>query len=103
LHRFFTESSKIERDETDVSMSRLQQIAKELGVSVKDLMEFGEGISNSFNKNKGTNTVICSPDAQDMLIELTRLKTENEGLKREMARLEKIISLLEEKHAVAIR
>jgi len=45
----------IERDSSDVAYSRLEQVAEKLGVSVADILKFGETISNFFDQCKDTN------------------------------------------------
>ncbi len=39
----------IERNKKDISLTRLEQIAKLLGVSVLDILSFGDKISNFFD------------------------------------------------------
>ena len=50
----------IERGTTDVSFSRLEQIAQKLGVQVSDILAYGDRVTNFFdqcngNVNAGTN------------------------------------------------
>ena len=89
--------SKIERGETDVNISRLHQIAHSLKVSIADLLNFGEKISNSFNNSNGSGTLIVAHESKDLIIEIERLRAESSGQKREIEHLKKIVSLLEEK------
>lgn len=46
---------RIERNETDLNFSRLQQVSKVLDIGTPDLLSFGEQISNHFSGtgNKG--------------------------------------------------
>ncbi len=58
--------SNIERDETDISLSRLQQIAKVLEIKLQDLLGFDEkmmfsGVMNN-NATGGQNGVIFSSE-----------------------------------------
>ena len=92
--------AKIEREETNVSMSRLEQIADVLKISLIDLLSFGEGgvvyingdVSNG-STGKG-NTFNAPKQEVEMLLELTRLRTENVGLTKEVAHLQHIIDLI---------
>ena len=43
----------IERGKKDVNMNRLEQIAEKLGVSVSDIMKFGDTVSNFFDQCNG--------------------------------------------------
>ncbi len=45
----------IERGSSDVAYSRLEQVAQKLGVSVADILKFGETVSNFFDQCKDTN------------------------------------------------
>lgn len=45
--------SKIEKDETEISHERLEQIAKALGISVQDILAFDE--KNFFNITNNQN------------------------------------------------
>jgi transcriptional regulator with XRE-family HTH domain len=54
----------IERNKKDISLTRLEQIAKSLGVSVMDILSFGDKISNFL-----TNAM-----AQILMQEITQLK-----------------------------
>lgn len=61
--------SNIERDETDISLSRLQQIAKVLEIRLQDLLGFDEkmmfsGVVNN-NATGGQNGVIFSSEDFD--------------------------------------
>jgi transcriptional regulator with XRE-family HTH domain len=53
--------SKLEADETDVSLSRIEQIATTLGLTINDLLNFDEKVVFNISNNqtdKGTNGVI---------------------------------------------
>lgn len=90
-----TAYSKIERGETDVQLSRLSQIAKAFDVSIEEILNFGDKITNSFNGHKIGDNNIISNSEQTLLIELERLRAQNEGHTTEIFHLKKIISLLE--------
>jgi transcriptional regulator with XRE-family HTH domain len=92
-----TAYAKIEQDITDVNVSRLSQIAEKLNVSIADLFNVGERISNSFNNSNQGSSLIITNASNDILVSHERLKTENEGLKKEVVHLTKIIALLEGK------
>ena len=89
-----TAYSKIERGETDVQLSRLNQIANVFKVSIEEILNFGDKIAHSFNGNTG-NHVIISNSEQTLLTELAHLRAQNEGQTKEIEHLNKIISLLE--------
>ena len=90
-----TAYSKIERGETDVQLSRLSQIAKAFEVSIEEILNFGDKITNSFNGHKIGDNNIISNSEQTLLIELERLRTKTEGQDKEINHLKKIIALLE--------
>jgi transcriptional regulator with XRE-family HTH domain len=90
-----TAYSKIERGETDVQLSRLNQIAQVFKVSIEEILNFGDKIVHSFNGNGTGNNVIISNSEQSLLIELERLRTKTQGQDREIDHLKKIIGLLE--------
>ena len=94
-----TAYAEIERGETDVSFSRLEQIAKVFELTVPEFMNIGEngsyymnGSHNGFFANNITN------DSNAFIAEIQKLKAENEGLRKEVEHLNKIISLLERSH-----
>lgn len=90
-----TAYSKIERGETDVQLSRLNQIAKAFKVSIEEILNFGDKISKCFNGSAIGNNNIISNNEQTLLIELERLRTKTEGQNKEIDHLKKIITLLE--------
>lgn len=95
-----TAYAKIERDETDPAVSRVEQIAQALNMSKAEVENFGENgvfyLNESNNNNSNSVFVGNSPNAIELAMETTRLNTENEGLRNEVAHLKKIITLLEE-------
>ena len=59
--------SKIERGESDVAYSKLEEISKVLDVSIEDLMAFDQQkFLNSFNHVKGSNSHIVINDIKDV-------------------------------------
>ena len=82
----------IERNKKDISLTRLEQIAKSLGVSVLDILSFGDKISNFFdqcnNSNISTgngNNAVNNYDAREIqykldkaILEIDKLKAEKE-------------------------
>ena len=59
--------SKIERGETDVTYSKIEEIAAILNVSLEDLMAFDQQkILNSFNQVKGSNSHIVINDIKEV-------------------------------------
>lgn len=91
---------EIERGKTDISDSRLQQIAEKLGVSPADILSFGEKVNNFFDQCKGTfvNAGINSgnasqssnynPSKDDLEIEKLKVEIEKLKLEKEKAELE---------------
>ena len=77
----------IERGKTDVSHSRLEQIAKTMGISVLDLLSFGEQLANYFS-NSSHNFVNGSgslyTDGREVAHELEKAKLEIEKLRLEV-------------------
>lgn len=45
----------IERNKKDISLSRLEQIADKLGISVNDILAFGDRVYNFFDQCNNTN------------------------------------------------
>jgi transcriptional regulator with XRE-family HTH domain len=98
LHISSTSFAKIERGETDVNYSRLEQIAKVLEVGVSELITFCEnGYYHMNGSNNGFFANNISSDSPIVIAELQKVKAENEGLKKEIEHLNKIIGLLEER------
>ena len=59
--------SKIERGETDVTYSKIEEIANVLNVSMEDLIAFDQQkILNSFNQVKGSNSNIIINDIKEV-------------------------------------
>ncbi len=96
----------IERGETDVNLSRLEQIAEVFGVELSELIALSE--KNAFNlmaiHNNGTqhsqNHCTISPGSPEYLqlqAELDKQLVVNELKDKEIAHLQKIIALLEQR------
>lgn len=69
----------IERNKKDVNLSRLEQISETLGVSVSDILTFGEKIANFFDKCSGNvsginNGTANNFDAKELQHELDKAK-----------------------------
>lgn len=97
-----TAYAKLERGETEMSYTRLEQVAQVLEVRVTDLINFGENgffyMNNSSNNGNSPNGITvhnASKEATELLIELQKLRAEKEGFIKEIAHLNTIISLLE--------
>ena len=89
-----TAYAKIERGETDVNFSRIEQIANALQVSTSELITLGERNFVYINGDNSNNNSTVTTDS-NIVIELERLRTENEGYRQEIHHLKKIVSLLE--------
>lgn len=81
---------KIERDETDISISRLEKIAAVLDVDVNTILSFDE--RQVFNFNNNQNTMVSMRDQHINQMELidkivNQYKDENQYLKDLIARL----------------
>lgn len=75
---------KIERDETDISISRLEKIAAVLGVDISSILNFDE--KNIFNFNNNQNAMVSLHDQHINQMELIdkmihQYKQENQYLK----------------------
>ena len=101
-----TAYAKLERGETEMSYTRLEQVAQVLEIRVSDLINFGENgffyMNNSSNSGNassphGLTVNNASKEATELLIELQKLRAEKEGFIKEIAHLNTIISLLENK------
>lgn len=90
----------IERGKTDISDSRLQQIAEKLEVTPADILSFGEKVNNFFDQcngtfvNAGVNSGNASqssnynPNKQQLEMEKLKLEIEKLKLEKEKAELE---------------
>ena len=102
-----TAYAKLERGETEMTYTRLEQVSKALGVKLSDLVNFGENgffymnnsSSNSVNSSSPHALTVnnASKEATELVIEVQKLRAEKEGFIKEIVHLNKIISLLENK------
>ena len=106
LNLSLTAYANIERGETDLSFSRFEDIAKILDVPPLFLFGLGENMlvyGNNYNTGSVGNSMIGIGNQDADLVlqiekqkgEILSLKAENEGLKKELTHLGKIITLLE--------
>ena len=85
-------------------MNRLEQIAEKLGVSVQDILKFGDTISNFFDQcnsviaglNNGGQSV-NDYDSREFQHKLEKSKLENEKLKAEKEKAELEVKYWREK------
>jgi transcriptional regulator with XRE-family HTH domain len=82
----------IERGKKDVTIKRLEQIAEKLGVSLQDILSFGDRVSNFFDQCNGSNVStgngnnsVNNYDTREVqhklekaLLEIDKLKAEKE-------------------------
>ncbi len=96
---------KIERDETDVSYSRLELICKVFNTNIQDLIGYGEKTSftnSNHNHYVGSNGSYHNIVGNEVIAaELEKLKLENEALRKEVNYQKEIILLL--KNAQTLR
>lgn len=84
----------IERGSTDIPFSRLEQIAKNLGVQVSDIIAYGDRVSIFFdqcsgNANVGINNgTVNSYETREIQHRLEKAFLENEKLKAEKEKAE---------------
>jgi transcriptional regulator with XRE-family HTH domain len=104
-----TSYANIERGETDLSFSRLKQIAELFEVTPSQLLDLGEKMCVYANNSSsiGIGVVEITNDSKNFLIEIEKqkgeihaLKAELEGFKKEVLHLNKIVSLLEGKAVI---
>ena len=86
----------IERGKKDVSMNRLEQIAEKLGITVTDILKFGDTISNFFDQCNNTSVVANNSgentnnnyDAREIQHKLEKAMLENKLLQTEKEKAE---------------
>lgn len=78
----------IERGKKDVTMKRLEQIAEKLGVSLSDIISFGDKVSNFFDQCNGSN--INAGNAQHKAIITTIPEKYNYKLEKALLEIEKL-------------
>lgn len=81
---------KIERDETDVSFSRMQQIADIIGLTPSDIINFDENIIFDAKKHEAAKKNMEDYERNSFEQEINHLRQENGYLKE-------IISLMKRK------
>lgn len=96
--------AKIERGETDVPVSRLEQIAKVFEVELVELLSFGEKnifyvtgdntLNNSCNQVSHHNYTSNNPDQERMQFEIEKLNLIVQQQMKEIECLKEIIQLL---------
>jgi transcriptional regulator with XRE-family HTH domain len=101
--------AKIERDITNVSISRLKQIAEKLETNLPDLLGFDEKNFAYINGGNQSGTIYAHGNQyietnKELSFEIEKLKLindkvqlENESLKKEVAYLQNIIELIKNK------
>ena len=92
-----TAFAKIEREETNPSQNRVQQIAEAFKMSKAELENFGENGVFYLNESNNNHSIFIanSSNTPELANEVIRLRTANEGLSNEILHLKKIIELLE--------
>lgn len=97
----------IERNKKDVNMKRLEQIAGILGVSVSDILAFGDKVSNFFDQCNNTNVSAGQNggtqtqnnfDEREYKHQLEKAQLEIEKLKIEKEKLELEVKYWKEKY-----
>jgi transcriptional regulator with XRE-family HTH domain len=85
----------IERNKKDINLTRLEQIAKILGISVSDILTFGEKISNFFDQcnnavgiNNGGQTIYNDVREIQHKLDIALLEMEKLKVEKEKAELE---------------
>ena len=91
--------ANIERGETDVQISRLEQIAKIFGMDLRELMSFGErnilyffGDNNTITNQHVLQALNASPET--LMMELQKRQVLLEQKDKEIQYLKEIVSLL---------
>jgi transcriptional regulator with XRE-family HTH domain len=82
---------KIERDETDVTLSRLNEIAKVLDTSLTTLLEFNSSnIFNQYNNKNATQNAVFQIQNENGLNDLiSKINEEIKNMKNSIANIEK--------------
>jgi transcriptional regulator with XRE-family HTH domain len=92
----------IERGKKDVTIKRLEQIADKLGVTLNDILAFGDRVSNFFDQCNSivagvNNGGLHNYDTREIQHKLEKLLLENEKLKVEKEKAEFEIKYWKEK------
>lgn len=77
----------IERGKKDVNMNRLEQIAEKLGVSVMDIMKFGDTVSNFFDQCNNATGIINAANQSNNHYDQRELQLTIEKQTLEIAKL----------------
>lgn len=86
--------SRIERDEVDLNLSRLEQIANLLNISIEDVLGF-DTKQLSFNTNANDHCVVYQNQAQGLLESERKLyEARIESLEKEIMRLHELVQKL---------
>jgi transcriptional regulator with XRE-family HTH domain len=88
--------ANIERGETEITIQKIEQIAKLFEMNYLDLINMGEKQGFYFNGNNSTNYQIQAD--KDLAHALDKSRQENSFLKEKIKDLEEIIVLLKEKN-----
>lgn len=80
-----TAYGRIERDETEINFSKLDQVAKVLGVDARQILDFDEKYYFNIHENNssvGNNNTVYHNDKmiEHLLTEITHLRVENAKL-----------------------
>ena len=89
--------SKIENGETDVSLSKIESIAKVLGVSLNTILDFDEGLIFNINQNATDNQAGLIIGLENFEKERKLYEAQITELKNTIKDKEVIIDLLKEK------
>lgn len=88
----------IERGETDVNLSRLEQIAQMFGIKLSDLLELNEknvfNLAGEHNNQSNWHIGSCSPEFLQLKTELEKEQAVNAQKDKEIEYLKEIIGLL---------
>jgi len=77
-----------ERNKGDISMTKLDQIAKIFGITVQDILTFGDKVSNFFEHCDSNNFMVGSGNTQMIGSEEKEWKMAMENLRLEIKALE---------------
>lgn len=91
--------AKIERGETDMTLNRLEEVAKIFGMTGTEIMNLGDSISNSNNQNNncsfiGDNSTITLPTNPD---DIKQMSKKIEMLDLSIQKIVKRLEMLEKK------
>jgi transcriptional regulator with XRE-family HTH domain len=81
---------KIERDETDVSLNKLERLAEVLGVDLNTILSFDQRSIFNFNQNQTANGIVQNQyNVHNELVErlIAKYEEENQYLKSLLERL----------------